>query len=137
MKRCSYKVFHRNMNCAERYRTKFASCQMPYRRHWQRQSRKQSSRHWVMTQAIEQFQFVRPEHRIFWTTRAGGQPPVHHAFLRRFFVQYAKAHPRPLPWRVAGISPFELLAAELLLVQTKAEDVAKVWPGLIARYSSA
>jgi A/G-specific adenine glycosylase len=90
-----------------------------------------------MTQATEQFQFVRPEHRIFWTTRAGGQPPVNQAFLRRFFVQYAKAHPRPLPWRAAGISPFELLAAELLLVQTKAEDVAKVWPELITRYPSA
>jgi A/G-specific adenine glycosylase len=35
-----------------------------------------------------------------------------------------------LPWRRSAVSPFHLLLAEVLLVQTKAEDVARVWPKL-------
>jgi A/G-specific adenine glycosylase len=90
-----------------------------------------------MTQALAHLQFVQPEHRIFWSARVGGEPPVKGTLLRRFFVQYARTHPRPFPWRAAGISSFELLIAELLLVQTKAEDVAEVWRELVTRYPSA
>src|SRR5207247_6720627 len=38
------------------------------------------------------------------------------------------------PWRRLRTGAFHLLVAELLLAQTKAEDVAKVWPQLINRY---
>jgi A/G-specific adenine glycosylase len=79
---------------------------------------------------------VQPEHRIFWTARAASEVPESIAMLRGFFARYAKNSQRLFPWRKPGIPPFELLAAELLLVQTKAEDVARVWPTLIARYPS-
>jgi A/G-specific adenine glycosylase len=79
-------------------------------------------------------QLIRPEHRIFWTARAGNELPDGVGAPKGFFARYAKSHQRAFPWRGPGITPFELLAAELLLVQTKAEDVAKVWPVLVARY---
>jgi len=53
-----------------------------------------------------------------------------------FFVEYARSNLRSFPWRHHGISSFELLVAELLLIQTKAEDVAKIWPELMKRYPS-
>jgi len=90
-----------------------------------------------MKQTVAYLQFVQPEHRILWTAREGGAPPVDDVLLRRYFVQYASAHPRSFPWRKPGVSAFELLIAELLLVQTKAEDVASVWRELITRYPSA
>jgi A/G-specific adenine glycosylase len=80
---------------------------------------------------------IRPEHRIFWTTRKRRELPDRLGRLRRFFARYAKRCQRELPWRKPGIEPFELLVAELLLVQTKAADVAKIWPILIARYPTA
>jgi A/G-specific adenine glycosylase len=79
---------------------------------------------------------VHPEHRILWTTREGDELPARLAILKRFFARYARNHGRKLPWRAPGIKPFELLTAEILLVQTKAEDVARIWPLLIARYPS-
>jgi A/G-specific adenine glycosylase len=90
-----------------------------------------------MTQVLAHPQFVKPEHRIFWNARVDGEPPITATLLKKFFVRYARAHPRPLPWRAPGTSSFELLIAELLLVQTKAEDVAEVWRELIKRYPSA
>jgi A/G-specific adenine glycosylase len=82
-------------------------------------------------------ELIRPEHRIFWTARTGRKLPDGLGKLRQFFARYAKRCQRALPWRKPGIEPFELLVAELLLVQTKAEDVANIWPILIARYPSA
>lgn len=54
--------------------------------------------------------------------------------LRRAFLAYAKHNLRTFPWRKAGVSPYHVLLAELLLVQTKAADVATIWPTLISRY---
>jgi A/G-specific adenine glycosylase len=79
---------------------------------------------------------VQPEHRIFWTARAGNALPDGLGIPRGFFARYARSRQRSFPWRKPGIEPFELLTAELLLVQTKAEDVANVWPVLMARYPS-
>jgi len=90
-----------------------------------------------MTQALANLQFVQPEHRIFWSARTGGYHPLKSKLPRRFFVQYARAHQRPFPWRASDISSFQLLIAELLLVQTKAEDVVRIWRQLITRYPSA
>lgn len=81
-------------------------------------------------------QLVRAEHRLFWTTRAGCELPDGVEVLKGFFTRYAENYQRLFPWRKKGTTAFELLTAELLLVQTKAEDVAKVWPIVIARYPS-
>jgi A/G-specific adenine glycosylase len=79
---------------------------------------------------------VQPEHRIFWRARSGSELPDGLAMLKGFFARYARSRQRSFPWRNPGTGAFELLAAELLLVQTKAEDVARVWPVLISRYPS-
>lgn len=56
--------------------------------------------------------------------------------LRKFFTFYYHTSGREFPWRATGIEPFHVLIAELLLVQTKAADVAQVWPVLIKSYPS-
>lgn len=90
-----------------------------------------------MTVTQAEFELVRPEHKIFWAARNRSEDPVNAALLRRFFVQYAKMHHRTFSWRRADTTAYELMVAELLLVQTKAEDVAGVWPKIVARYPSA
>lgn len=79
---------------------------------------------------------VRPEHKIFWAARSGSKVPENATLLRRFFARYAQTHGRTFPWREADRTPYELLMAELLLVQTKAEDVAEVWPKFLMQYPS-
>jgi A/G-specific adenine glycosylase len=49
-------------------------------------------------------------------------------------VRYARKHIRVLPWRRRSIEPFYLLLAEVLLVQTRAEAVARIWPTLVKKY---
>ena len=56
---------------------------------------------------------------------------------RDFFQRHYSAHGRLFPWREESTSPFGILVAEILLKQTHAGKVAKVWPSLIARYPSA
>lgn len=76
-------------------------------------------------------------HEVYWKacySSAHVQPPT---FLRGFFLKYAEKHYRRLPWRRPDVSPFALLIAEFLLKQTKAEDVARVWPELTRRFPSA
>jgi A/G-specific adenine glycosylase len=58
------------------------------------------------------------------------------AGLRGFFRRFAKDNLRIFPWRAKKVSSFHLLLAEVLLVQTKAEDVAALWPRLIRKYQT-
>lgn len=54
-----------------------------------------------------------------------------------FFVQLYMTSGRQFPWRSEETEPFCLLVAEILLKQTRAEMVAKVWPSVVSRYSDA
>ena len=54
-----------------------------------------------------------------------------------FFQNHYATHGRSFPWREESATPFGILVAEILLKQTHAGKVAKVWPPLIARYPSA
>ena len=54
-----------------------------------------------------------------------------------FFQRHYSAHGRSFPWREESASPFGILVAEILLKQTYAGKVAKVWPCLLARYPNA
>lgn len=56
---------------------------------------------------------------------------------RDFFQHHYVAHGRSFPWREETTSPFGILVAEILLKQTRAGKVEKVWPSLLARYPSA
>jgi A/G-specific adenine glycosylase len=80
---------------------------------------------------------LRPEHRIIFTSRDRLSSTIDTRPLKKFFVWYAKEDLRDFPWRQPHVSPLHLLLAELLLVQTKAEDVARVWPTIIHRYPCA
>jgi A/G-specific adenine glycosylase len=77
---------------------------------------------------------VRPEHRVLFLSFAASRSVQVVPQLRRAFLAYAKANLRTFPWREPGTSAYRLLLAELLLVQTKAPDVAAIWPTLIERY---
>lgn len=50
------------------------------------------------------------------------------------FRQFYKKHGRDFPWRHKGTTPFGILVAEMLLRQTRAVQVAAVWPVLLERY---
>jgi A/G-specific adenine glycosylase len=69
-----------------------------------------------------------------WTSRLAVSQIRVYQLLRRFFVNYGRKHYRKLPWRGRRVSAFQLLVAELLLKQTKTEDVARVWPALMTRF---
>ena len=79
---------------------------------------------------------VHTEHRVYWNSQQNTVLPVSLRRLKGFFARYAHKHLRDFPWRQPGREPFHLLVAELLLVQTKAEDVARLWPLLIRRYGT-
>jgi DNA (cytosine-5)-methyltransferase 1 len=73
-------------------------------------------------------------HDVFWNSLYSSvhlSPPPG---LYGFFEQYSRVNFRRFPWRARSVSAFHLLLAEVLLKQTKAEDVAKVWPTLIRRF---
>lgn len=75
-----------------------------------------------------------PEHSILWTSRDKGAHTRLRTRLKGFFVRYGRRHFQNLPWRKKHVSVFQLLVAESLLVQTKAADVARVWPQIIKKY---
>lgn len=54
-----------------------------------------------------------------------------------FFVNWYKVHSRNFPWRQEGVSPFALLVTEMLLRQTQAPAVSKLWHKFIQMYPDA
>lgn len=53
-----------------------------------------------------------------------------------FFRKFYRENGREFPWRQRGVPAFGILAAEMLLRQTRAEQVAAAWPILMERYPS-
>lgn len=76
----------------------------------------------------------KPEHRILWSSRAATADLKIADSLRRFFTRFASKNRRSFPWRRKKLPSFHLLVAEVLLVQTKADDVALVWRQLVRKY---
>ena len=68
--------------------------------------------------------------------REQGTPPIL-GIRKEFFQHHYATHGRSFPWREESTSPFGILVAEILLKQTHAGKVAKVWPPLMAQYSNA
>jgi len=56
------------------------------------------------------------------------------ALSNSFFVNWYKMHSRNFPWRRKDISPFILLMTEMLLRQTQASAVSKLWNEFTFRY---
>jgi DNA (cytosine-5)-methyltransferase 1 len=73
-------------------------------------------------------------HKILWDSRQDANSERAPAFLKNFFTRYARKHFRKFPWRRKETKAFHLLIAEVLLAQTKAENVARLWPLLVKRY---
>lgn len=76
-------------------------------------------------------------HNVFWRSLYSSVHVQVPEALQGFFEEYSRQHFRRFPWRAKRVSAFQLLLAEFLLKQTKAEDVALVWPKLVARYPTA
>jgi A/G-specific adenine glycosylase len=57
--------------------------------------------------------------------------------LQEFFSGWFHRNGRILPWRDRNTTAFGVLVAEVLLRQTRAEMVAKVWPLLMASFPDA
>jgi A/G-specific adenine glycosylase len=55
---------------------------------------------------------------------------------KTFFVNWFRKYGRSFPWRENEVSPFVILITEILLTQTKASDVIKIWHNLIKDYST-
>jgi len=51
-----------------------------------------------------------------------------------FFVNWYKKYRRAFPWRREGTTPFAFLVTEMLLRQTRAAGVAKLWDEFISKY---
>lgn len=56
---------------------------------------------------------------------------------RNFFVNWFKERGRHFPWRRANTSPFAFLVTEMLVRQTRAGEVAKLWDEFTRKYPSA
>jgi A/G-specific adenine glycosylase len=76
----------------------------------------------------------KPEHKILWSSLAAAKNAKVARGLKGFFNGFARKQRRNFAWRKQRVSPFHLLLAEVLLVQTKAEDVAILWPRLVRKY---
>ena len=76
----------------------------------------------------------KPEHRILWSSKAAVAKVKAAGGLQGFFAHFADENLRVFPWRTKHVAAFHLLLAEVLLVQTKAEDLAVVWGKSLDRY---
>lgn len=56
---------------------------------------------------------------------------------KNFFVNWYKTRGRDFPWRYEGIPPFKSMVTEMLLRQTRAEGVAKLWGKFFEQYPDA
>jgi A/G-specific adenine glycosylase len=56
---------------------------------------------------------------------------------RNFFVDWFNEHGRSFPWREEGTTPFEFLITEMLVRQTRAGAVAKLWTHITRKYPNA
>lgn len=54
-----------------------------------------------------------------------------------FFVRWFKLHGREFPWRNEAVTPFQFLVTEMLLRQTDAPSVAKIWYRFFDKYPGA
>jgi A/G-specific adenine glycosylase len=57
-------------------------------------------------------------------------------FLNTFFTCFARSQERSFPWRKRHVSAYQLLIAEILLKQTKAEAVAPIWKKIINKHKT-
>lgn len=55
-------------------------------------------------------------------------------FEERFFIKWFRQHGRDFPWRRDKLDPYKSLVTEMLLRQTRAEGVAKLWDEFFDRY---
>jgi A/G-specific adenine glycosylase len=56
---------------------------------------------------------------------------------KSFFVSWFKKYGRDFPWRYESIQPFRSMVTEMLLRQTRAEGVAKLWAQFFEEYPDA
>jgi DNA (cytosine-5)-methyltransferase 1 len=75
-------------------------------------------------------------HDVLWKALYSSVHLPPSPWLEGFFEEYSRVRFRRFPWRHRDVSAFHLLLAEVLLKQTKAEDVAQIWPMLIWWFGS-
>lgn len=56
--------------------------------------------------------------------------------LKTFFIDWFVNNGRIFPWRKPGTTPFAFLITEMLLRQTRAANVAKIWENFTQKYTS-
>jgi len=56
--------------------------------------------------------------------------------LNTFFTRFARSHERSFPWRKRHVSAYQLIIAEILLKQTKAEAVGPIWKKIIKKHKT-
>jgi A/G-specific DNA glycosylase len=58
-------------------------------------------------------------------------------FNSNFFVNWYESNGREFPWRNEGVSPFALMVTEILLRQTQAISVSRIWQDFIVTFPDA
>lgn len=56
--------------------------------------------------------------------------------LQKYLLKWFKQNGRQFPWRKNGLSPYQLIIAEILLQRTKAETVSKFYHDFINKFNS-
>ena len=62
--------------------------------------------------------------------------PVSNTDDSRFFVTWFEKHSRDFPWREDQVPPFQLLVTEMLLRQTQATQVDRLWDDFMSRFGT-
>jgi len=57
--------------------------------------------------------------------------------LRSFFLKWFQENGRDFPWRESDTTPFQILVTEMLLRQTRAENVNQIWIKFKTNYPDA
>lgn len=55
-------------------------------------------------------------------------------FDQQFFIDWYRLNGRDFPWRREEVSPYSILVTEMLLRQTQANSVHKIWANFISNY---
>lgn len=66
--------------------------------------------------------------------QAAGRRPRGTAAIQRALLSWATSNRRDFPWRAEGLSPYQVLVAEILLKRTTARAAARAYGPFVARF---
>jgi A/G-specific adenine glycosylase len=68
--------------------------------------------------------------------RAGDPSAADVMAIRKAIVRWGRTHGAQYPWRNDGVPLWQKLVAEVMLVRTKADQVAPIWESFVSKYAT-